>query len=303
MVRSIVAACAVLCLSLLLAGHGAAQNRTAAGQQTGAAQTQQVADLVPAEELKNLDIALDGQEVEIENLLMDPASGKIAFAVIGEGGWLGTGEDRRLVPWSALSLTRDDEGEPRFALAEGVSYDPAKAPRYDAERGVLSGSDMAAAYQAYGMDNEIVPLREQCLAQAKDLGRTSCNTGWGQEAGLVEIQRIVNTPVRNEQGEDLGVIDRVLVDPQAGMAVLAVLNTSDSFFWWVDVTTNTETYVFPWQAFSVEEGTEGLTLALGERRLDQSLLVMQDDVELLDLNDAADIYNDWGMQAYWESEP
>jgi sporulation protein YlmC with PRC-barrel domain len=41
---------------------------------------------------------------KIENLAIDPSSGKIRYAVLSFGGWLGMGGKYFAVPWSALKL-------------------------------------------------------------------------------------------------------------------------------------------------------------------------------------------------------
>jgi sporulation protein YlmC with PRC-barrel domain len=49
----------------------------------------------------------------IEEIMLDPESGRIAYAVLSFGGFLGIGDKLFAVPWSAL---RVDQGEHQFVL-------------------------------------------------------------------------------------------------------------------------------------------------------------------------------------------
>src|SRR6202795_72839 len=63
----------------------------------------------------------------IEAIMLDVTTGRIAYAVLSFGGFLGMGAKLFAVPWSALTL---DAGEKRFIL--GVSKDRLKnAPGFD----------------------------------------------------------------------------------------------------------------------------------------------------------------------------
>jgi sporulation protein YlmC with PRC-barrel domain len=64
---------------------------------------------------------------EIRELMIDVASGQVAYAVLSFGGLMGMGEKLFAVPWSALTLDRSHQ---RFSL--NVSKDRLKeAPGFD----------------------------------------------------------------------------------------------------------------------------------------------------------------------------
>ena len=81
----------------------------------------------------------DGTNVgTIERLLIEKVSGRVAYAVMGFGGFLGMGEDHHLLPWNvlrydteldayALDLTDDQlRGTPRrLSGGQDPSIDPA----------------------------------------------------------------------------------------------------------------------------------------------------------------------------------
>src|SRR3982074_3029198 len=64
---------------------------------------------------------------KIEAIMLDVTSGRIAYAVLSFGGFLGMGAKLFAIPWPALAL---DAGEKRFVL--GVSKDRLEnAPGFD----------------------------------------------------------------------------------------------------------------------------------------------------------------------------
>lgn len=46
---------------------------------------------------------------EIGDLLVDPNTGEIRYAVLEVGGFLGIGEDKRIVPWSLIQIVPDEK--------------------------------------------------------------------------------------------------------------------------------------------------------------------------------------------------
>jgi hypothetical protein len=47
---------------------------------------------------------------EVESIMIDKPSGKVAYAVIAFGGFLGMGQERRALPWSALHYDTEQRG-------------------------------------------------------------------------------------------------------------------------------------------------------------------------------------------------
>jgi len=52
----------------------------------------------------------DGKDVgKLEDVLVDPQTGKPTFAILGQGGALGLGEKRRPVPWQELQINSEKQ--------------------------------------------------------------------------------------------------------------------------------------------------------------------------------------------------
>ena len=52
----------------------------------------------------------DGEHVgKISDIMLDVQNGRIAYAVLSEGGFLGMGSNLHAIPWSALTLDTDEK--------------------------------------------------------------------------------------------------------------------------------------------------------------------------------------------------
>jgi sporulation protein YlmC with PRC-barrel domain len=94
-------------------------------------QRTEVATLLAISEIKGARVInFQNQDVgEIDELLIDPDSGQIRFAVVSVGGFLGLGSTRVAVPWQALQITRE-KGRVRYML-DATKERLEKAPRVE----------------------------------------------------------------------------------------------------------------------------------------------------------------------------
>ena len=74
----------------------------------------------------------DGQKIgKIERVMLDKVSGKVAYAVLSFGGFMGMGEEYYPVPWSTLKYDTSLGGY-RVNLTKGQLE---KAPKYSSSTG------------------------------------------------------------------------------------------------------------------------------------------------------------------------
>jgi len=71
----------------------------------------------------------------IKTLMIDKPSGKVAYAVMSFGGFLGIGEKLHPLPWGKLQYDRTQGGYvvdlDKRVLEGAPSYDPTESPNYD----------------------------------------------------------------------------------------------------------------------------------------------------------------------------
>lgn len=70
----------------------------------------------------------------VKNLILNPLTGRVRFAVLSVGGYLGVGERDVVVPWAALDVEKNaGDGNPSYVLAT-TKDKLEKAPRFDSTK-------------------------------------------------------------------------------------------------------------------------------------------------------------------------
>jgi sporulation protein YlmC with PRC-barrel domain len=106
--------------------------------------------LIPADRVNGTEVMnQDGDVIgKIEDIAIDKLSGKVAYAIVSFGGFLGIGERYHPVPWSVLRYDTDLKGYVAPLTKEQLN----EAPTFD--RSELSGWDDSAyregVYGYYG---------------------------------------------------------------------------------------------------------------------------------------------------------
>ena len=98
---------------------------------TGSAQQETIPSypVYPSGKLIGLKLhdAADKGMGEIGDLLIDPTSGEIRYAVLEVGGFLGVGEDRRVVPWSLVQIVPDSKDNEKCEARTKLTEDQVKS--------------------------------------------------------------------------------------------------------------------------------------------------------------------------------
>ncbi len=70
-------------------------------------------------------VSSDGEDVgKISDIMLDVRSGRIAYAVLSEGGFLGIGTTLHAIPWNALALDTDAKCFRVSIAAQQIKDDP-----------------------------------------------------------------------------------------------------------------------------------------------------------------------------------
>jgi sporulation protein YlmC with PRC-barrel domain len=140
----------------------------------------------------------------LESLIVEVHSGKIRYGVVGAGGFLGIGEKFFTVPWQSLQVQYDASLQKNQI---GWNVDKARleqAPHF--ERGNWPNFDDATMASNIDTFYGVQQRRPATLSPAR------------------RIQDFVSITVRNQQGDDLGKVEEVVVNPQAGTVQYAALS-------------------------------------------------------------------------------
>ncbi|MGF6768735.1 sporulation protein YlmC with PRC-barrel domain [Paraburkholderia sp. GAS199] len=70
-------------------------------------------------------VSADGEDIgKISDIMLDVQSGRIAYAVLSEGGFLGMGTTLHAIPWNALTLNAEEECFRVSIAAAQIKNDP-----------------------------------------------------------------------------------------------------------------------------------------------------------------------------------
>ena len=91
--------------------------------------TSNYAGLLSGTQIKGAEVMnLQNQEIgSIEEVLVDPSSGRVRFAVLSVGGFLGLGDTEVAVPWDAVQVTKSGDN-PKYVV-DATKERLEKAPR------------------------------------------------------------------------------------------------------------------------------------------------------------------------------
>ena len=89
---------------------------------------------------------------KLEDILIDPRTGKVTFAVVGKGGLIGLGEKRRPVPWQDVTINSNKQ------IMLNISKDKLQAgPAIDNEESEMdSPAFVVTVYEFYGVEPSAV---------------------------------------------------------------------------------------------------------------------------------------------------
>ena len=78
---------------------------------------------------------LQNQDIgTIDDLVVNPDTGHVRFAVLGVGGFLGLDATKVIVPWGAITLKKNAPGSAPSYVIDATKDKLEKAPRFDASK-------------------------------------------------------------------------------------------------------------------------------------------------------------------------
>lgn len=200
------------------ASFASAQTAAPAAKPKDAAQT---FVLFPAGNVLGLEVTNDSQKDlgKIDDLLIDPRSGEIRYAVLEAGGFLGMGEDHRIVPWSLIQVVPDEKELGKCHARTQLTEEQVKAaPKCKADENPDSALD-ARMEAAFGK-----------------------NDGWAYagkgEAAFVRSSKLEGVVVKDAANKEIGRVDELVLAPMNSCVAYVVIDTNE--------TAGRKTVALPW---------------------------------------------------------
>ena len=163
---------------------------------------------------------LNGQTIgKVEELVIDKDDGRVAYAVLSFGGFLGVGEKLFALPFSKVTRTNDDA----WVVVDLSKAQLEHAPNFTTDAWPTFDRDYGAAVHGYyrttpywdATDSVQIPtpISKDALTQERLLTR-----------GMCRASKVIGTDVDDATGRNLGHVDDLVIDESSGRIVYAVLS-------------------------------------------------------------------------------
>jgi sporulation protein YlmC with PRC-barrel domain len=240
---------------------------------------------------------------KIEELMIDLQDGRVAYAVLSFGGFLGLGDKLFAITWQAFSLRPSEHAFlldiPRDVLEKAEGFDKGNWP---ITREELSRSYTYYGYQPYwriGATGQARPTGTftgiSGEIETEGAARTG-STASRKNPDFLSADTIKGDKVVNRAGEDLGKIEELMIDLQDGKVAYTVL----SFGGFLGI--GNKLFGIPWQALSLRVHEHAFLLDIPKDVLKRAEGFDKNNWPATNREWLANMYRFYGYQPYWRTE-
>jgi sporulation protein YlmC with PRC-barrel domain len=219
----------------------------------------------------------EGEDLgKFEDLMIDLAEGKIAYAALSFGGFLGMGDKFFAIPWKALSLRVHEHAFvldiPKEVLENAVGFDKDNWP-------ATSRESLSSIYSYYGYQ----PYWQTETVRTSDVYNT----------GFLRANKIRGEKVYNRENDHIGKIEDIMIDLQDGRIAYAVILHGGL------LGLGSKHIPIPWQAFSLAERDNAFVVDIPKETLDKAEGLDKDRWPVT-REELSRTFSYYGYQPYWQ---
>ena len=220
---------------------------------------------------------------DIQDVVLDQESGRIAYAVLSFGGFLGIGDKLFAVPWGALKPTTDKKAFTLDIPKERLE----KAPGFDKKNWPdLANRQWGADIHTYYNVPPYWEVRGGVVAP--DVEKAP-------HGMLMRTSKVIGMDVHNPANQSLGDVKDLVLDQDPGVVAYAVL----SFGGFLGL--GDKLFALPWPALKLDADRKKFTLDVPKERLEKAPGFDQKDwPDLTNRQWGVDIHTYYGVTPYWE---
>lgn len=216
---------------------------------------------------------------EIEDIVVDPNSGRILYGVVSFGGFLGMGEKFFAVPWQSLELAGDNKAftfdVDKDRLKKAPSFDKSHWPNF---------ADEQWATNTYKYYNQTPYWQVETNNSSADY-----RARWNQRAtGWQKCSDLCGKRVSDARTEETGKLNDCVIDPDGGRILYGVVFFRDKYF------------AIPWNVFTLPSDAKQLVLSVTKSQLKDSVSFGKDNwPNMADEQWASDTFAYYKIDPYW----
>jgi sporulation protein YlmC with PRC-barrel domain len=228
---------------------------------------------------------------KIEELMIDLRDGRLAFAVLSFGGFLGMGDKLFAIPWQTLRLKLHDHAfvldVPKDTLEKAEGFDKDNWPVTSREW--LSTVYGYYGYQPYWQTGVPEETESQKIARRESMSSSRENPDF-LSAGTLKGDKVVST-----SGEDIGKIEEFMIDLKDGKIAYVVVSHGGI------LGMGNKLFAIPWQALSLRVHEHAFAINVSNETFDKADGFDKDNWPLT-REELSRTYSYHGYQPYWQTE-
>lgn len=232
---------------------------------------------------------------KIEKLMIDLADGRIAYAVLSFGGILDKGDKLFAIPWQPLTPRVHEH-----AFVLDISREVLeKAEGFDEDNWPLTREELSSTYTYYGHRPywQTIVTEQTGLpgeTESERIVRTGRTSG-RKYPDFLPADTIKGEKVVSIAGEDIGKIEELVIDLQAGRVAYAVLSF-DEF-----PGMGGRFFAVPWQALQVKFKDHAFLLNIPKYTLEKAEGFDKDNWSVTTRDWLSKIYSYYEYEPYWQT--
>lgn len=157
--------------------------------------------------LEVCDVSRD-KVAKLDDVLLDPRTGEVRYAVLGVHRADNMGEDARIVPWRHIHIVEGEKAAQKYQGHVTVTNTQLQTAPLD-RKGALTNAEIQKLCEpTFG--------HEKTMSSTKDSG----------QADLARLSRIQGLQVTDASGKNIGTIQSLVFAPQSDCVAYAVMTTS-----------------------------------------------------------------------------
>ena len=229
---------------------------------------------------------------EIEELVLNPSTGEIEYAVLSFGGFMGMGDKLFALPWDALESVHKADGDKKFFLLSVDKEKLKNSPGFPKDNWPdISSPEWSESIRKFYAD----VLRDRPSSSEVSGGKV---IDANKRFNLVKATDLKGCDVDTSEGNDAGEISDLAIDPSRGRVAYIIL-AEGGFLGF-----GTDKYAVPWQAcaISVDEDKDLVCkLSVPKSKFEKAPAFKDDDwKQMSDPVFVERVYTYYGYPIYWK---
>lgn len=228
---------------------------------------------------------------KIKDVVVDPQSGRVAYAVLSFGGFMGMGNKLFAIPWSSMQMQADDLVTldiEKSQLEESMGFDNDHWPNMADQKWATDTHQRFGQKPYWDVDIEVDGTKVDATAEKTV-----------RALQVAKLSEIIGHKIENNMDKNLGDINDVVLDSHRGQIAYAVLGVGGV------IGIGEDLVAVPWDKLDVTvvDNDTNIRLAMSETELKNGPHFSKDQWPNTDDKDyLVRVYTFYDTEPYWHKD-